>query len=99
MFLSQLSLDEYHQKEERFSQELSHFTKKKFFEVKFSFFQNISIKLKKKMIDRIKLMVINIACSNYVLFTFNDCRVQQMWQARVKDLVMKYWKLMTPVFH
>lgn len=32
MFLSQLSLDEYHQKEERFSQELSHFTKKKFFE-------------------------------------------------------------------
>lgn len=48
MFLSQLSLDEYHQKEERFSQELSHFTKKKFFEVKFSFFQNISIKLKKK---------------------------------------------------
>lgn len=65
MFLSQLSLDEYHQKEERFSQELSHFTKKKFFEVKFSFFQNISIKLKKKMIDRIKLMVRNIACSNY----------------------------------
>lgn len=65
MFLSRLSLDEYHQKEERFSQELSHFTKKKFFEVKFSFFQNISIKLKKKMIDRIKLMVINIACSNY----------------------------------
>lgn len=64
MFLSQLSLDEYHQKEERFSQELSHFTKKKFFEVKFSFFQNISIKLKKKRIDRIKLMVINIACSN-----------------------------------
>lgn len=64
MFLSQLSLDEYHQKEERFSQELSNFTKKKFFEVKFSFFQNISIKLKKKMIDRIKLMVINIACSN-----------------------------------
>lgn len=65
MFLSQLSLDEYHQKEERFSQELSHFTKKKFFEVKFSFFQNISIKLKKKMIDRIKLMVINIAFSTY----------------------------------
>lgn len=65
MFLSQLSLDEYHQKEERFSQELSHFTKKKFFEVKFSFFQNISIKLKKKMINIIKLMVINIACSNY----------------------------------
>lgn len=65
MFLSQLSLDEYHQKEERFSQELSHFTKKKFFEVKFSFFQNISIKLKKKMINRIKLMVINIGCSNY----------------------------------
>lgn len=65
MFLSQLSLDEYHQKEERFSQELSHFTKKKFFEVKFSFFfQNISIKLK-KMIDRIKLMVINIAFSTY----------------------------------
>lgn len=65
MFLSQLSLDEYHQKEERFSQELSHFTKKKFFEVKFSFFSKISIKLKKKMIDRIKLMVINIGCSNY----------------------------------
>lgn len=65
MFLSQLSLDEYHQKEERFSQELSHFTKKKFFEVKFSFFQNISIKLKKKMIDRIKLMVINISFSTY----------------------------------
>lgn len=50
MFLSQLSLDEYHQKEERFSQELSHFTKKKFFEVKFSFFHNISIKLKKKLL-------------------------------------------------
>ena len=33
MFLSQLSLDEYYKKEEKFSQELSLFTKKKFFEV------------------------------------------------------------------
>jgi hypothetical protein len=33
MFLSQLPLDDFYQKEEKFSQELSLFTRKKFFEV------------------------------------------------------------------
>lgn len=33
MFLSQLPLDDFYQKEEKFSQELSFFTRKKFFEV------------------------------------------------------------------